>query len=1000
MKLRFKPTLAFRKFCVLLVSIGMTGTLLGLDAYTPPDEAVLGMQIRSEITDKARILPGGPAQVPTEIEFGLGKENPGASPTITAGLDEDLGEMALLPGAPNSTYVDFLIYKVDDDPATNEYTGSPANYIPWAIDSVAPGKYLWYLEVWYDERWNATPKDFTLAWDGIPDVSDVPYLKLIGPDPAGRADYVELDLTVAGQLTNPVECSFQIPEGDAIPFQPKEKYFVVYFPVGIIKVDAQVVEEARVTPMFKIVNDPGAANNSPFDSGWLDAGTRYVGQVAISEQDRNYSITSPFLHGNGYKVVFKPISGYATPVDIPFIARTVNGQYPDDMEFSREYTPHDMVEVSSFSFTIVEGQTDQIGVRLLVEPDAGETVTVTAATSIISGVGQIEVATGVRTVNPTLQFTSADYDSWKHFDVTATDDSLYDPDEQTAFEVTLSFEDDDTGEWDVLTDVVVSGVVIDDDSAQLVLDDGEGNVPTVLVTTENGGTQSFTVALGSASTEDVTVTVTSTDSTEGLLTSVSPTRDGPTTSVDIVFGAGWTPGTDEPVEVILHPQDDGALDGDIAYRLLVSTSSTDTDYDGKASSIQVTNEDDETVTQSDYVFLPESGVDLGAVVIGSSVAVTQPVSIFNNAARDGGSALVVRCPAPFLVMVDPSSGYEDAAAGVEISAIPAGQSRTLRVKYVAESTARSREATVEFLTSARRSVVGVLPIRAETVSIPLAGTFSISPEIVIVPTEDDSVVFDIHLASAKTFSPLVITLAVPEILSDFEIETNLARTSGVEMAVVQGDGVLTLLYADPNYSPETATGGIEARETGDTRLVTISAEIDTSGGESVGRIEFQSGQAVNGTTVYTIGPAPAPTRTSPDFLAQGASVMVSDRVDYGNLDVNGDGVVNYRDVTLCYRVAVSGLTGSTLIPSASFDPFSLGYERILANVNALDGTSKIGDVNGDNTVDEKDIVLVYRYFKMKLEGAQLVPSTGGYNPQSLTPEQIEARIVTAADQVD
>jgi uncharacterized repeat protein (TIGR02543 family) len=98
-----------------------------------------------------------------------------------------------------------------------------------------------------------------------------------------------------------------------------------------------------------------------------------------------------------------------------------------------------------------------------------------------------------------------------------------------------------------------------------------------LVTTETGGTDTFTVVLNSQPTADVTIGLSSSDTTEGT---VSPASLTFTT-------ANWN----TPQTVTITGVDDDLSDGDIPYSITASASSADLSYHGMMGSANVTNTD-------------------------------------------------------------------------------------------------------------------------------------------------------------------------------------------------------------------------------------------------------------------------------------------------------------------------------------------------------------------------------------------------------------------------
>ena len=147
---------------------------------------------------------------------------------------------------------------------------------------------------------------------------------------------------------------------------------------------------------------------------------------------------------------------------------------------------------------------------------------------------------------------------------------------------------------------------------------GRGAVVTVTptagrVTTEAGGTDTFTVVLAAPPTTDVTIGVSSTDTTEGT---VAPTS--------LTFTAGnWNTAQTVTVTGV----DDGTVDGDIAYSIVTTATSADVVYNGiEVADVSVTNSDDD---EADLALTKTDGVT--SVAAGNTV-------IYTITATNGGPA--------------------------------------------------------------------------------------------------------------------------------------------------------------------------------------------------------------------------------------------------------------------------------------------------------------------------------------------------------------------------
>ncbi len=154
--------------------------------------------------------------------------------------------------------------------------------------------------------------------------------------------------------------------------------------------------------------------------------------------------------------------------------------------------------------------------------------------------------------------------------VSGVDDSRNDGDQMYDIILTAS-----GGEYDAVTESV-QVTNLDDDEPGVTVAPASG-----LLTSEAGGTATFTVRLTSQPTNDVTITVLSSNEDEGV------------TDVDtLVFtSADWNLAQ----AVTITGVDDEAFDGNVIYQIILTAVSDDSDYDGiSIVQVNVTNEDDDT----------------------------------------------------------------------------------------------------------------------------------------------------------------------------------------------------------------------------------------------------------------------------------------------------------------------------------------------------------------------------------------------------------------------
>jgi len=203
-------------------------------------------------------------------------------------------------------------------------------------------------------------------------------------------------------------------------------------------------------------------------------------------------------------------------------------------------------------------------VRLDSEPTADVTV------PVVSG----DTSEGL-TDPMMLTFTAANWNAFQTVTVTGQDDAVADGDQ--AYNINVGPASSTDVGYDGLDAPDVAGTNIDNDSAGITVDAAPG-----IRTTEEGGTTTFNVVLNSQPTADVTIGLTSSDTTEGT---VSP--------VSLLFtSSNW----DAPQVVTVTGADDFVADGDQPYLIITAAaSSADANYNGRnPADVLVTNVDDES----------------------------------------------------------------------------------------------------------------------------------------------------------------------------------------------------------------------------------------------------------------------------------------------------------------------------------------------------------------------------------------------------------------------
>ena len=191
-----------------------------------------------------------------------------------------------------------------------------------------------------------------------------------------------------------------------------------------------------------------------------------------------------------------------------------------------------------------------------------------------------------------LSFSATDWNIAQTVTVTGVDDAIVDGD--VAYSVLTAAAASTDSAYDGLDADDVSLINTDNDTAGITVTPTSG-----LVTTENGGTAPFTVVLNSQPTADVTIDLSSSDTSEGTLSTNS-----------LSFSA-----TDWNIAqtVTVTGVDDAIVDGDVAYSVLTAAAvSTDAAYDGfDADDVSLINTDNDTagitVTPTSGLVTTENG---------------------------------------------------------------------------------------------------------------------------------------------------------------------------------------------------------------------------------------------------------------------------------------------------------------------------------------------------------------------------------------------------------
>ena len=247
---------------------------------------------------------------------------------------------------------------------------------------------------------------------------------------------------------------------------------------------------------------------------------------------------------------------------------------------------YDDIAVASVTANITDDDTAGITITPtlgLVTTEAGGQATFTVVLTseptddVTIGLSSDDESEGIA-APASLTFTSENWDDAQTVTVTGVDDNDIDGD--IVYNIVTGVADSTDANYgapDAIDPADVAVTNNDNDAAGITVSPTSG-----LVTTEAGGTASFTVVLATQPTADVTIDLSSSDPTEGIITSATTLTF---TSSD------WN----SAQTVTVTGVDDSADDGDVRYFVLTAAAgSGDTSYNGlDPANVAVTNNDND-----------------------------------------------------------------------------------------------------------------------------------------------------------------------------------------------------------------------------------------------------------------------------------------------------------------------------------------------------------------------------------------------------------------------
>ncbi|MFA5648371.1 MAG: Ig-like domain-containing protein [Bacteroidales bacterium] len=242
---------------------------------------------------------------------------------------------------------------------------------------------------------------------------------------------------------------------------------------------------------------------------------------------------------------------------------------------------NDVVGLNVSKENLITGEpniSDFFTVSLKSQPIANVTISVSSSDE---QKGKVSAATKA------LLFTPSNWSTPQTVEVIGQNDNIINP--STSYTITLVTSSTGDTKYNSLLDHNIAAVNTDDDVAGFTITPTSG-----LITTEDGGTATFTVKLKSQPTHPVTIKLSSDTPTEGVVTAVSKG----TVNVNLnqayitIEPSEWN----NPVTVTVTGVNDDYYDRNKSYKIITDpATSPDANYNGKnPSDISLTNNDNNT----------------------------------------------------------------------------------------------------------------------------------------------------------------------------------------------------------------------------------------------------------------------------------------------------------------------------------------------------------------------------------------------------------------------
>jgi ketosteroid isomerase-like protein len=297
-----------------------------------------------------------------------------------------------------------------------------------------------------------------------------------------------------------------------------------------------------------------------FSPGPADESSQTIqGYEIVSNSDTSIFAAAPVIDQSG-NLTYTPSASVASSttatieVKVKDNGGTANGGVDTSpiQKFTITVNPQPTISIGDVTVTEGNSGTANATFTVTLSNPSSETITLKYATANSTASNAATAGSDYTSTGGTLTFAPGV--TTQTFNVAVNGDNVDEANE--SFLVNLS---DATNAK--ITDNQAVGTITDDDTAGFTITPISGN------TTEAGGTATFTVKLNSQPTADVTLGLTSSDTTEGKVSTPSLT----------FTAANWN----QAQTVTVTGVDDAEVDGNIAYKIITAAAvSADSNYNG------------------------------------------------------------------------------------------------------------------------------------------------------------------------------------------------------------------------------------------------------------------------------------------------------------------------------------------------------------------------------------------------------------------------------------